>query len=664
MKKFLVAFFVFIILPALVLLYFAMKSEKSQIRQDSSRKIINVSSEESEPEYIFGEPEPLLRSPLQKISVTTGQDENGSVYYTVRDSSGLLLLDKSYIGITTDACDFSRELSFVRQKPAEITDQKYDNISGKRKTSRNYYSETVLTYEKDGFYFDIYLRAYENGFACRFGIRSKDNSAEQLSVKAETGTFSIPEKSVITAQLINDVSKKFCYENTYSVKKVEWLSKNKLNYVCFPALAAIADRDGAPSGKYLLLSEADMVTSPYHGSILQPQGDNVFGLHPAPVASDSPTVITSGFLSPWRFGIYGDAGEIAVSDMAENLAPAPQGDYSWVKPGVTAWTWISEKKRGQSNPATIKKYIDLSAEMGWSYLILDEGWQPASKKDGRVYEGYYSWFDEILQYAESKGVGLIVWIKYADLDTPEEREALREYASKGIKGIKADFFDSEDQTTMSDLSEIYRLCAECRLLLNCHGAGKPTGERRTYPNVINREAVKGEEYGKYFVNQAVIWAYTRNVVGPVDLTPRVYPKTKTGTTGLQLACCVLLDSGMPCMAGSADDYRKFSGASFYRELPATWDETVFLGGDVGDYVTEAKRSGDVWYAATITKDARKGVSLPLKFLGEGEYEAVIYRDSTRTKLKVSTQTVNQYDILSYDLLSDSGYVVRFTKKAS
>ena len=306
----------------------------------------------------------------------------------------------------------------------------------------------------------------------------------------------------------------------------------------------------------------------------------------------------------------------------------------------------------------------LSSEMGWEYLILDEGWQPKSRQKGRVYEGYYNWFDEILKYADSKGVGLIVWIKYADLDTPEEREVLREYAAKGVKGIKADFFDSEDQTTMRDLNEIYKLCAECHLIVNCHGAGKPTGERRTYPNVINREAVKGEEYGKGFVNEAVIWAYTRNVVGPVDLTPRVYPKSSTSTLGLQLASCVLLDSGLPCMAGSADDYRRFSGASFYRELPATWDDTVFLGGEVGDYVSMARRSGDVWYVATITKAAKTDMSMSLDFLGEGEYEAVIYSDLRKRKLNIMTKSVTRNDSLTYDLLPDSGYVVKLTKTKS
>lgn len=98
-----------------------------------------------------------------------------------------------------------------------------------------------------------------------------------------------------------------------------------------------------------------MVTCPYHGSVLKAQENGVFALHPAPVAGDASTVIVTDFLSPWRFGICGTPGEIALSDLAENLAPAPQGDYSWVKPGITAWTWLTEKEKGQRNPRTIKK---------------------------------------------------------------------------------------------------------------------------------------------------------------------------------------------------------------------------------------------------------------------------------------------------------------------
>ena len=126
---------------------FALNSEKSRTDRDGSAQHKEVSSEERVPAYVVGKPEPLLRSPLWKVSVRTEQDENEAVYYTVADSSGLLLLGRSYIGVKTDLCDFSQGLSFVRQKPAEITDETYSNISGKAATSRNYYSETVYTYE-------------------------------------------------------------------------------------------------------------------------------------------------------------------------------------------------------------------------------------------------------------------------------------------------------------------------------------------------------------------------------------------------------------------------------------------------------------------------------------------------------------------------------------
>ena len=215
------------------------------------------------------------------------------------------------------------------------------------------------------------------------------------------------------------------------------------------------------------------------------------------------------------------------------------------------------------------------------------------------------------------------------------------------------------------MDEIYRICAECRLLVNCHGAGKPTGERRTYPHVINREAVRGEEfYLKHFVNESVIWAFTRNVVGPMDITPRVYPYGSDNTFAMQLASCVILEAGTPCMAGTSLQYRNFNAASFYQNLPAAWDDTVFLNGNVGDFVTIARRSGEDWYAASVTENAKPGMKMPLSFLGDGAYEAVIYSDKTPTRLNITSQTVYADDELSYDMLKNGGYVVKFTKKSS
>ena len=656
MKKLIAVLFAFAAIFALTVTLVKFGAEKGRHNTRTSNA--------SQSDVKTSEMEPLLRSPLRKISVKAQTDDNGSLFYTVQGENGITLIEKSTIGIHTQECDFSNGLTFVSQTKAKIIDESYACISGKKSTVRNYYSETVMTFEKDGFFFDVYFRAYEDGFAYRFGIRSKDQSQTALTVVEETGFFSLPAKSNITAELINDVNTKFCYETEFSTVSVEALSQDSSQYICFPALVAVADQDGKQSGKYLLLSEADLVCSGYYGSVLNVRGNNVFGMNPAPKASEDPVMISLDFLSPWRFGIYGGQGDIVVSDMAENLASKPEGDYSWVEPGVTGWMWIAERKKGQRNPDIIRDYIDLAAEMGWKYLTLDEGWQPDYKKGGKVYDGYFSWFDSIVKYADSKGVGLIVWKKYIDLDTPEERETvLREFAEKGIKGIKADFFDSEDQATIADMNEIYKLCAEYHLIVNCHGAGKPTGERRTYPNVINREAVRGEEYySRKFINEAVIWAYSRGVVGPMDLTPRVHPYKQVTTLGMQLAECIVVEAGTPCMASDTLEYRKYKAASFYKNLPATWDDTVFISGEVGDYVTMARRSGDDWYAASITKEAKKGMSMPLTFLGEGEYEAVIYSDESYAKIKITTQAVTRYDILTYDMFEKSGYAVKFTRK--
>ncbi len=609
-----------------------------------------------------------VSSPSGHLTVTVHRNDEGTVSYAVTDKERLTILACSAVGLQTDVCDFSEDLSFVSQKPVTEIDETYHTRSGKHSQVRNHYRETVLTFAKEKYFFDLTVRAYDDGFAYRFGVRAKDGAPHELQVIKEISRFALPAQSTITAQQVTDLTAPFNYENRYVTASVESFDTAKPSYLCFPALADLANSAGEPAGKYLLLSEAELFGDSYFGSLLCAQGSNAFDLHAAPqVNSDMPAVIRTDFTSPWRYGIYGDLGDIVESDLTENLAPAFAGDDSWVEPGVSAWMWLSEGFYGQRNISIIKDYVDLVAEMGWKYLILDEGWQPDSRQKGKAYNGYFSYCDKLVTYAEQKGVGFIVWVKYVDLDTPEEREILREWAAKGIKGIKADFFDNEDQQTMADLKAIYEMCGECHLLVNCHGAGKPTGERRTYPHVINREAVNGEEFGAFFVRDAVIWPYTRNVVGPMDITPRLYPTGKKGTKttlAAQLACPIIFESGIPCMAGDTTDYRGFNRRDFFRDLPASWDDTRFLDGTPGDSVTLARRAGDNWYAATLTLTAKKGQTMPLSFLGEGTYEATVYSDKTKREIQIDTRIVTSDDTLTYDLPPESGYVVKFTPYTS
>lgn len=596
-----------------------------------------------------------MTSPDGNLTINIDHDEEGRISYTVSDKSGQLAVEKSYVGINTEFCDFSNALSFKSKSEIIEHNDTYTAISGKRSEVKNHYNELILSFTRDVYYFDVYFRGYDDGFAYRFAIRRQDGSAEKLNVLEETGTFQIPYGSTMYAQTALSLTSRFCYEENYQTFKSQ---DKRSSYTCFPTLVRLAD-DGESTNKYLLLSESNLYTDSYAGSLLASNGNCEFQMCFAPEKGD--VVITTGFTSPWRFGIFGDIGTVVESDLTEKLADATDEDFSWVVPGVTAWMWVTEGFNGQRTEATIRKYIDLASEMGWKYLILDEGWQPNSKVPGKTYDGYFDYFDELVEYAESKNVGFIAWVLKKDLDTIEELDVLNEWAEKGIKGIKADFFDNEDQTTIDNYKRIYERCAELKLLVNCHGANKPTGERRTYPNIINREAVNGEEFGGFWVNAAVYWAYTRGVVGPVDITPRLLPTASGNTIGVQMACNVIFESGMPCMASKPEEYLNFNGNSFYKNLPAAWDDTLFLDGSVGSWVSMARRSGDTWYASSISVGAKKNLEMKLDFLGDGEYFAIIYKDVAQTEIKMESRIVTNKDTISYELMKQGGFNVKFIK---
>ncbi|MBQ8215499.1 MAG: glycoside hydrolase family 97 catalytic domain-containing protein [Clostridia bacterium] len=598
----------------------------------------------------------VLNSPDGNLTFTVSHTDEGSISYTVSDKSGLTMVNPSFIGVNTEVCNFSNALALENKSDIIEHNDTYTAISGKRSEVKNHYNEQILSFSKDGYFFDVYLRAYDDGFAYNFVIRRADGKEEKIKVIRETGTFSLPEKSSLYAQKCGSLTTRFCYEEEY--ESYSNTTEKKKTYSCFPMLVRVADDQKAKTDTYMLLNESNLYGDSFAGSLLESMGNCVYQMQFAPETDTGDVVITTSFTSPWRYGIVGSIDEIVESDLTEKLADAPEGDYSWVVPGTTAWMWLSEHFDGQRNEATIRKYVDLAAEMGWKYLILDEGWQPGGRGS---YNGYFPFFADLVEYAESKGVGFIAWVLKEDLDTPEELDVLNDWAAHGIKGIKADFFDNEDQATIDVYKSIYERCAELKLVVNCHGANKPTGERRTYPNVINREAVNGEEFGSFDMGLAMYWIYTRNVVGPIDITPKLY-STGGHTTCAQMAVNVVFESGMPCMASAPEDYLEFNANSFYKKLPAAWDDTVFLDGGVGLWASIARRTGDNWYASSMTLSARKGLEMDLSFLEDNaQYYAIIYSDVNRRDVEMATKIVTSKDKLAYDLLEHGGFNVKFIK---
>lgn len=312
------------------------------------------------------------------------------------------------------------------------------------------------------------------------------------------------------------------------------------------------------------------------------------------------------------------------------------------------------------------------AEMGWQYMLLDEGWQPGTIDElGRkTYSGMNSWVSDVINYADSKGIGIIVWAASWDLDTPEERERLAEWADMGIKGVKVNFFDSETQTTLRLCDEITEETAALRLLVNYHGCSKPTGERRAWPHLITREAVygtehflSGEGWGPTAQHNCTL-PFTRGAVGPMDYTPAItnYYDKNYFSAGQKAALPIIFESGIQCFSDKPENYRNSVLAGLLKDFPAAWDETQLLSGEIGSSAVMMRRSGETYYIGMICNEQRTE-DVRLDFLDEGAvYEAELYRDgASDTEITLERLLVKKGDIITVPETVHGGAAIKLTK---
>ncbi|MDR1157174.1 MAG: glycoside hydrolase family 97 catalytic domain-containing protein [Oscillospiraceae bacterium] len=576
----------------------------------------------------------------------TGQGE--ILYYIVQD--GRKIVDISPIGMKTNQGDFSTGLSYSGESSGLI-DETYSMVAGKAAEYANKANEMTLSFTKESdssnMRFDVIFRAYDDGAAYSYNISRVNGSSVNISFTDETSAFIVPAGSTLIAAS-DDTN---CHEDKYFMNSVGTVSGRRT----MPALFE------TPSGDWGLISEARL-DGTYTGSMLHISGTTLKLAFPKQQTSSPTSGAVVLWKSPWRFVVTGTLKNLIENTMAENLSPAPDDrDWSWVVPGVAAWTWEVGLWPMQSDPEAIKKYIDLSAEMGWKYFIMDDGWQ---SDPSAANPDIPAWLDDVVAYGRAKGVGLLAWVNCANMDTAAKREArLPVWKSHGIVGIKIDFFDREDQSRMQLYNSIYEACADLEMIVNCHGANKPTGESRTWPNVIQREAVRGEEQNSNLRDQNTMLPFVRGSVGPSDYTPRIYPVDGSNiTTVQQLALNVLLQGGLPVMADSAENYRRSPAYTFLKNMPATWDESLYLGGKPGEFVSIARRSGESWYAAAAT-DAAREVVFPLGFLEDGvTYRAEVYRDgASKNDMIVDVLDVVKDDSITVNMPVGGGCALKIVR---
>ena len=355
---------------------------------------------------------------------------------------------------------------------------------------------------------------------------------------------------------------------------------------------------------------------------------------------------------PWRVAIITDNDKnLAASNLSYLLAsPSKVSDISWIKPGKVAWEWWNDWnitgvdfKAGINNDA-YKKYIDFAAENGIEYLILDEGWAVNLKADLMQVVPEIN-LPELIDYARSKNVDVVLWAGYVAFDRDMEN-VCRHYANMGVKGFKVDFMDRDDQEIVDFVHRAAETCAKYNLILDLHGMYKPAGLNRTYPNVLNFEGVNGLEQMKWStldhdqVEYDVMIPFIRQVAGPMDYTPgamnngskltyqsNYYEPMSQGTRCRQLALFIVFDSPFTMLCDTPVNYDKEPECrDFIASVPTTWDETVIVDGKMGEYIVTARRKGDTWYVAGLTDWSPRELNIDLSFIGDTSGKAIIFKD--------------------------------------
>lgn len=590
----------------------------------------------------------ILKSPDSKICVTINTTEG--VAYSI-NYNGMEILSPSYVSMTLEDGRVFGQGKIRKIRTGNVEKRDIPTVVYKKESVDDVYNFLYIDY-KDC---TLEFRAYDDAVAYRFVSTQKKGGFNVAGEQAEFNFAGNPaawipyvkSKGTFEQQWYNS------FENIYTHSPLAEWDRNQLAFlpVAFEA----------ESGVKVIITESDLRHYPgmYLSSV---GGTSLKGVHatrPAETVVGGHNMLQGIIKSrhnyiaeaacgqefPWRIiGIVPEAKDLAGMDIVWNLAkPSDPGtDWSWIKPGKVAWDWWNnwnisgvDFKSGVNND-TYKYYIDFASANGIEYVILDEGWAVNKKTDLMQVVPEIN-LEELEAYAESKNVGLILWAGYKAVDKDIEG-VFKHYSSMGIKGFKIDFMDRDDQEVVDFYENCASLGAKYHLLIDFHGAFKPAGLTRTYPNVLNFEGVHGLEQVKWIpattdqVTYDVIIPFIRMMAGPMDYTqgamrnatkrnyhPCNSEPMSQGTRCRQLAEYAIFEAPLTMMCDSPSAYMAEPECTeFIAGFPTTWDETVPLCGEIGEYVAIARRKGDKWYVGALTDWNERDLELDLGFTGGGK----------------------------------------------
>jgi len=600
--------------------------------------------------------------------------DQGRLNYTVtfKDKP---VIETSRVQFSLDGVDLSQGLELGRVEQYKVKEtypwrgvhsQAVNNCNGARISLKHSKSNTSYTLD---------ARSFNDAVAFRYIIPG----GESVRVPDEATTFVIPAGSTVWYHDLEGH-----YEGVHEKNDVADIRDGQ--WVAPPMTFKLPDGTG-----YASITEAALTN--YSGMALQCDGNRGFNLvlgHKHHVSYpyrlrykdeiervSRPAAISGTITSPWRVVMIGaDLNTLVNCDVVHNLCPPPDPNLfpkgintDWLKPGRAVWRYLDG---GGSSLEDMKEFSRLAGHpstglgtgLGFEYHVIEGFWSRWSDEQ----------IKELVDYSRRQGVGLWFWRHSRELRTPEAREAFfKRLHDLGVVGAKIDFFDHEHKDVIDHYTALLKEAAKYHVLVNFHGANKPTGEARTWPNEMVREAVRGMEASKLAdrATHNVTLPFTRYLAGHGDYTPVHFGARRANTTWThQIATAAVFNSPLLTYGAQPANILKNPGVEMIKSIPAVWEETIVLPvSQIGEIAAFARRSGDTWFLAILNGLAARTVEIPLSFLstrletglGQSEYRAMLLRDNKvdAAAVEVENTTLRRSDSLAIELVAGGGFIARF-----
>jgi alpha-glucosidase len=601
----------------------------------------------------------IIASPDGQIAFLLDTKRSRLTYRVTRKN--MPAIEPSNIGIVIDGNDLGSGAAIKKIEPYSAN-EKY-TWRGVHSVAINSFrgARIKAVHSPSNTDFTIEVRVFNNGVAFRYVVPAKDNKSR---VPDEATTFVLPADS--TAWFHDFTGH---YEGVHvkkalgEVKDGEWAAP--------PLTVKLPGGNG-----YVAITEGALIN--YAGMGLRADGQSGFkGVlgHALPVSHPYelrytkadierlaiPASFTGTITTPWRVIMIGaDLNTLVNCDIINNVSPPPDKTLfpagfatPWVRPGRAVWRYLDG---GENTFDGMKEFSKLAGDLGFEHNIVEGIWHRWTEDQMR----------ELVNYSKQFNVGIWFWEHSKNLKTPESQQKFFEQLNRvGVVGTKIDFFDHEAKEVIDQYQSLLKDAAEHKIMLEFHGANKPAGESRTWPNEMTREAIRGMEYRSMNerATHNTTLPFTRFLAGHADYTPVHFGERRRETSWAhQIATAIVFTSPVMIYGAHPKSILENPAADLIKSIPSTWDETrVLQPSEIGELAVFARRKGKEWFLGVLNGSTPKNIKVPLSFLGRGKYNAMLVRDKMDDAAaeRTETATLGSTDSLSIEMRPGGGFVARF-----